>query len=111
MTAKRTLTLSVAKHLRKALPPAFPVSVRARRELDDRNEAECSLVGTEDKRRFVIDIASRLSDREAVDALRHEWAHALAWSHLDDKRETDDDNEWHTDVWGVCYARVYRATV
>lgn len=112
MAVKRSVTLAVAKHLRKVLPPAFPVIVRPRKELDNpEDEAECNLVGKGARRRFEIWIAPRLSDREAAEALRHEWAHALAWSHLDDQRQTDADDEWHTDVWGVCYAKVYRATV
>lgn len=42
--------------------------------------------------------------QELLDALVHEWAHALSWS-------ATKSLEAHDPAWGVCYARCYQATM
>jgi hypothetical protein len=95
--------------LKQELPPAFPVVVRKWVKMPKDYYADIELAGRGSRRRFRISINEKLNDSEATESLKHEWAHALAWRHADDQRDSEDDPEWHGDVWGVCYARVYRA--
>ncbi len=104
---RRKSTHATVRLLKALLPTAFPVVVRKWVRMAD--YATCELHGKGSRRRFRISINAKLNDSEATESVKHEWAHALAWSHLDDQRESDDDTEWHNDVWGVCYAKVYRA--
>jgi predicted SprT family Zn-dependent metalloprotease len=67
---------------------------------------DCCVTGSGTSRRFQIRIDREANDDMAREVLMHEWAHALAWRHLDDNRE---DEEWHTDVFGCVYAKIYRA--
>lgn len=55
------------------------------------------------RRQFQITIASNLELQAKILVLIHEWAHALAWNHLDDKTEKED----HDGAFGVAYARVF----
>jgi len=49
------------------------------------------------------DRARPVTRQELLDALVHEWAHALSWS-------ATDPSEAHDAAWGVAYARCYQAT-
>lgn len=54
--------------------------------------------------KYRIQIESEQSARGQVDALIHEWAHAMVW---DASQRTEDQG--HDALWGVAYARAYRA--
>lgn len=41
-----------------------------------------------------------------IDTLLHEYAHLLSWSAMHDLHEY---KHYHDDVWGIWYARLYRA--
>jgi Zn-dependent peptidase ImmA (M78 family) len=89
--------------LKKECPPAFPISVK-RLKMSMKLCGTCALVD----KKFIIRIANRLDEDAAIDTLLHEWAHAIAWSHLHDaltpdKRYIKD----HDATWGVAYAEVY----
>lgn len=84
--------------LKKECPPAFPVSVR-------RTKVSLSICGDciLDKKKFHIRICNQLDEIQAIDALLHEWAHAIAWNHLHDCSNKND----HDATWGVAYSEVY----
>lgn len=102
--------------LREECSPVLPVRVRLLKGPGN-DMAQCCLAG--DRESFVITIyesvRARKSKRtwethklhriEILDALIHEWAHALAW------HEGHDDLEHHDALWGVAYSRCYQAVV
>lgn len=53
---------------------------------------------------FFIRVDKLLPDFVRLDTIIHEWAHALAWF-------SADQEEDHSDEWGLSYARIYRAWV
>jgi hypothetical protein len=101
----------VLRGLRGLLPAAFPIIVRSAWLPSD--ALGCCHRTDE---RFVIRLADRLSQPEAVEVLLHEWAHALSWNHALDKLATDPDVHpetfeagAHDGAWGHAYSRVWRA--
>lgn len=86
-----------ASDLRKKLPPAHPVIVKVGQTSHPLSAADIGLRG----RRFIItfDPGSMHSEREWLEALAHEWAHALCWA-LPSQQD-------HDAAWGVQYARCY----
>jgi hypothetical protein len=49
---------------------------------------------------FIIRISNDETIYQQKDTLMHEWAHCMAgW---------DDDNDSHSDEWGICFAEIYR---
>jgi hypothetical protein len=104
----------VVAALRVRCPPAFPVIVRTA-ALPDTLDG----LARRTTRRFVIRIASRLSQTEAIATLIHEWAHCFGWNHLLD-RAADDlaagriqsrefDAVCHGESFGVAFSACYRA--
>ncbi len=55
------------------------------------------------KRLWRIRIMRNLTDDEAVDALVHEWAHAM------DEYYNGPPTEIHRNSWGECYSKAHRA--
>jgi hypothetical protein len=93
----------VLRILRKHLPTAFPVQVRRTPLKGD--DGDC----TKHKSHFVIRIRKNLNQQQSIDTLVHEWAHARAWSHLDDGMENDEFiKSSHDARWGVAYSECYR---
>ena len=100
----------VLRGLRGLLPAAFPIIVRSARLPSD--TLGCCHRTDE---RFVIRLADRLSQPEAVEVLLHEWAHALSWNHaLDKLAEAPDldrdafEDASHDGAWGLAYAKTWR---
>ena len=100
----------VVRGLRGLLPAAFPIIVRSARLPSD--TLGCCHRTDE---RFVIRLADRLSQPEAVEVLLHEWAHALSWNHsLDKLAEAPDldrdafEDASHDGAWGLAYAKTWR---
>ncbi len=54
--------------------------------------------------RFEIRINYRQSMRDILDIMVHEWAHMMAWDATEGK-----EYRGHGPLWGVSYARCYRA--
>ncbi len=79
--------------LKKECPPSLPVKVRRVRTPKD-VDADCQ----QKPDHFLIRVDRTLEEHEAIEALVHEWAHALIWEHT---RE-------HTNEWGKAYSKVYR---
>jgi hypothetical protein len=104
------LTREAAADLRAKFPPAFPVEIRrVAMPNDGARASDCDLMGkrTDEGRRFVIRLEKSRCDELMADDLKHEWAHALAWSHLHDaQREAGREVEWHDPTWGFWYARI-----
>lgn len=95
--------------LTNLLPPAFPVDVQVVR-LGASRAGDCVRV----RSRFKIRISSSLDLDGALETLCHEWAHALAWNHLDDKMgrsrkisRADFQEFSHGPQWGCAYSTVY----
>ncbi len=75
----------------------FPLrKVRVRR-MDIQHQGECDLLNS----RFEIIIQKKQCFNLRLDALLHEWAHALTWH--------GNDSDDHGSEWGLAYARLYRA--
>ena len=99
--------------LKNLVPPAFPVDVRIVR-LGVGRAGDC----VRNRSRFEIRISSRLDLDNALETLCHEWAHALAWNHLDDKMgrsqkisRAEFQELSHGPTWGCAYSVVYRTYV
>lgn len=54
---------------------------------------------------FLIKVKNTLSGDRAIEALVHEWAHAMVWFLTAAEQDEGD----HHSEWGVAYARCYRA--
>jgi hypothetical protein len=93
MLTKKTKWRKVTNWLRRE----FPLSRVRVRQMDMENQAECEYVN----HRFEIVIQKKQCFNLRLDALLHEWAHALTWHGND----TDD----HGSEWGLAYAMLYRA--
>jgi hypothetical protein len=100
----------VLRALREHCPAGKTVVVRAAK-LAPTTLGECGRRAS----RFVIRINNRLGEREAVETLLHEWAHALAWNFTLDRlaRKLDVDpaefqQAGHDEAWGCAYSRVWR---
>lgn len=55
------------------------------------------------KRKWRIRIMRGLTEQEAVDALIHEWAHAM------DELQNGPPVDVHRNSWGECYSKAHRA--
>lgn len=95
----------VERWLRAAFPLDKPVSVQVLEDLGDDGEAfaDCDLVKGRFEIRLHADLLCESTPYHAIEKLMHEWAHARAWFH--------PTKEHHPDIWGVHYARIYRAYV
>lgn len=89
-----------AAYLRKVLPPLLPIRVYIRDNLED--EGVCQL-NTKRGRptSFSIYLKKHKAFQPMLDALMHEWAHALSWV-------DDECGEDHDAAWGIAHATVYR---
>lgn len=96
--------------LRMECPPLLPVRVR----LSPGPSAHFGLTSlSRDGERFNLTLYRSIRERdgsvrpvtqqELLDALIHEWAHALSWA-------TTQSLEAHDPAWGVVYARCYQTT-
>jgi len=82
--------------LRREFPPRYPVTICSQ-----------SLKGLSGdcifkNHRFLIRINSKKAFSERIDTILHEYAHALTWFGADCVED-------HSDEWGLCYAKLYRA--
>ena len=100
----------VLRALREHCPAGKPVVIRAAK-LAPTTLGECGRRTS----RFVIRINNRLWEREAVETLLHEWAHALAWNFTLDRLARKPDvkpaefqQAGHDEAWGCAYSRVWR---
>jgi hypothetical protein len=101
---------AVLGHLREHCPAAKPVVVRTG-WLGDGTAGAC----TRRSERFVIRLSKYLDEDAAVEALLHEWAHALAWNYTLDKLARTPRLDpagfqiaAHDEAWGCAYSRVWR---
>lgn len=93
----------IIRLLKTHLPVSLPVSVR-RVELPG-YDGVCGK--RQDK--FQIRINRNLSEKEAIDALLHEYSHAVWWPDSADSMSNDEFQSLvHCDEWGRAYAQVYR---
>lgn len=60
----------------------------------------------EDQWLYRIQIDARQPMHAVIDTLIHEWAHAMVWD-----ASVDERYDAHGPIWGVAYARAYRAVV
>ena len=109
MKASRKYRMMVA-WLRRAFPLAKPVSVRCRTGevmplLGSRHVlASCELLGE----KFLIRIDRKQCYELRMDALIHEWAHAMTWFGAESPwfGANPQANE-HGAEWGIAYAKLY----
>ena len=101
----------VLAHFRGFCPAPRPVVVRSS-WLPDGTIGEC----VRRPEKFVIRLSHELNEHMAVEALCHEWAHALAWNYALEAvgRQPDPapdlfEAEAHGEAWGCAYSRVWRA--
>lgn len=99
--------------LREFCPAGKPVVVRSAWLAQD-IAGEC----TRTAQRFVIRLNRDLDEQMAIEALVHEWAHALAWNfRLDQLARTGEvsPEEFqlaaHDSAWGCEFARVWRVYI
>ena len=92
MQTKKTKWRKVLNWLRRE----FPLSRVRVRQLNMKHQGECDFLA----HRFEISIQKKQCFNLRLDALLHEWAHALTWHGND----VDD----HGAEWGLAYARLYR---
>lgn len=98
------LYYKLIKILKKELPCAYPVQIN-RLKMTMKNEGDCQLIS----KKFKIRINKRLTEREAIDTLLHEYAHGRCWSHYHSSLEPDKLYEiCHGPEWGIAYAECYR---
>ena len=81
-----------------APPPYSNISVRLSKCMDEYTYGEC--VVDVAKETIRIKITSTVPPIAQLDALMHEWAHALLST-------LPDEFEKHNALWGICYARCY----
>lgn len=98
----------VVRALRRVFPPAYPVRVRIRRSIK-KEFANCNLHGCvrdgrDEWSHFTIYLDGSAAFGVLCEALVHEWAHLLSWSHLHD---ANPDYHGHDETWGVWYAKLY----
>ena len=92
----------LVNHIRKNLPCAFPVYVR-RKPIKDWGGA--IRIG----KKFNIVLSPLLTEPALSLIFLHEYAHCLAWNHLDDVSSSEElDKRAHDEIWGVAYSRVYQ---
>jgi hypothetical protein len=96
----------VLRMLREHAPPILPVRVRRVKNLGERAGClgECGMVENLRGRpiRFEVFLDADLRGPLLIEALTHEWAHALGWT------TNHPVFKFHTDLWGVAYAMAYR---
>lgn len=90
--------------------PRLPVIVRVRRVRGGIKGSCCR-----DRKHFIIDISSKLTEEEAIETLQHEWAHTLDWTREHDRlarstkvTQAQVDIATHGPDWGVAYSLTYR---
>ena len=103
MTTTQKWTMLIA-WLRRNFPTRARVRIRSIHNI--KWQGEILFVGTNiNTGIFKLTINRKQSFNLRVDALIHEWAHALTWfgaeTHLDD----------HSSEWGITYARIYRTFI
>jgi len=86
--------------IRRKFPPPHQVAVKCE-PLEDYGLITYYIDET-GKPSFVIHINTKLKYSDKAYTLLHEWAHLLVWFGADH----DID---HSDEWGLCYAKLYRA--
>ena len=59
------------------------------------------------KRKLIVHVDVKYPLHFCIDTLLHEYGHAISWRHVSMDAYVPD----HSDEWGVCFARVYRAFV
>lgn len=84
--------------LRLQFPAAYPVAVRRLDLAKAKIDGDCSF----NDARFRIRIEKNQVFSPMMDALIHEWAHAISWL-------GPPGIEDHSSEWGVAYARIYSA--
>ena len=85
----------VLRLLKQKCPADKPVRVRRVKVPKDRF-GDCDQY----KDYYLIRICRKLKEKQAIDILLHEYAHAISW----DKSHSDD----HCNEWGKAYSKVYR---
>ena len=84
--------------LRKNFPITYPISVRCKDRLNKANDlGRCIQF---DDNSIKIEISNKQCFDLKIDALIHEWAHAVSI----DSKNIDE----HGDDWGKAYSRIYR---
>lgn len=102
-TRERCAWLRMIRSLRKNFCPGVPVRVQTARGMKDDGDCD-GIMQLGRMTSIVIRISSRLTWGERVDALRHEWAHAMEWSaHW----KEGSPKKVHGETWGVWYAKIY----
>ena len=84
--------------LRKTFPTDYPITVRCKDKITKDNDLGMCIQFDDNSIR--IDISNKQCFNLKVDALLHEWAHALTI----DSKNIDE----HGDDWGKTYSRIYR---
>lgn len=105
----RRYLFRIVEKLNIYLPPPRPVVVLTGRHLSGK-DGDCCVNG----RTFQIRVAKELPLPQAIDALLHEWAHALSWDacvgKVANNRSIPDyefDRLAHGPKWGIAYSKVY----
>ena len=102
----------VFDRLRELVPAGLPATLRLAHI--------CSADGwcRRHKTKFEITVSRYMNRCEAIDVLLHEWAHAVAWNHLDDALaknpsvpKSEFDHLLHGPAWGVAFSRIYQCFV
>lgn len=92
----------ITNWLRKEFPLDAPVAV-SQQTFSTSQYADCWK--SPKSGRFKIRLNSEIDALAATFILMHEWAHALLWSVQEVSKPLFD----HDDLWGVTYARIWRA--
>ena len=102
----------VFARLRELVPAGLPVKLRLAHILSA--DGWCR----RRKTNFEITVSRYMNRSEAIEVLLHEWAHAVAWNHLDDAlarnpavSKAEFDHVSHGPAWGVAFSRVYQCYV
>lgn len=95
---------AMASVLRRQCRPLLPVRVYFRSKLEGGAQGECVLSYRKGRPKCFSVFIKRASLDSMVDALVHEWAHAISWT----DGEMVDPND-HDATFGVQQARCWRA--
>jgi len=93
MLTKKTKWRKVTNWLKRE----YPLKRVRVHQLNIPNQGECDYIN----HCFEIRIQKKQCFNLRLDALLHEWAHALTWK--------GNDRDEHGSEWGLAYARLYRA--
>ena len=86
------------KELKRRLPCHYPVSIRI-------TNCENSGLYWREGRKLLINISRQQTYGQKLDALIHEYAHAL------DRADLKAASDEHNEAWGVYYAKCYKVVV